>query len=1299
MKIYNSIGTEIADVIVSDESYSYDEIKSSHNLTLYFDSPVKIDIPVKSYVIFENETYTLEKPFNYRRDANRSLGYTLVLDAPIGRLSQFVVRNLVDNRMKFSLTAKPLEHLELIVGNMNAFGRDSGWTAGSCVDQEEITLEYSRTTCMEALDNLANKLETEYEVLTKQISIGKVEYNKDNPLALSYGEGKGFIPGLERKCDTVAIEVLHVEGGEKNIDKSKYGSSTLLLPLSQILIYEGRSYISSADGLSIKRSDKALATYVEGSLDCSDIYPSRVGTVSAVETEEGDDYDLYDILDSSIPNALDFSACRIEGQEAKIVFQSGMLAGKEFALMQSEDALTGYAHAERRFKLVSEKIDGEYMPNAVFTPAVGDKYIVVGIQLPDAYVCDNTNKTGASWDMFRKAAKYLYENEDDHFDFSGEVDGILLKKNWDTIGGKIKLGGYILFQDTDFHPEGLLIRIKSIKKYVNKPKKPVVGLSNSVSGSSVKNDINNIDNKDIIIKKKYDDSIRFTRRRFVDALETMKMLENALLSFSGSINPIAIQTMQILLGDKSLQFRFVDDTLTPVEVEHIFTMNDTTDVFSTESGLIQHMTLGINSISSSHAASEYKYWNVSAYDSPVLEANSSYYLYIRASKDSTYATFLLSKTAIAIESMEGYYHLLTGILNKRYDGVRSFVSLYGFSEILPGRITTSLIISPDGQCYINLATNTVGGKMVFKAGSSGLANLVEYAGLVGSITDAQDDATAALSLANSLDSYIDGAFHDGVIDESEAIAIGNYLATIDDNWTEISASYAKIYANPSLSGIAKSNLYTAYTTLDGVKDELVAAIVSAIADSKITGTESSDVNILIEEYRTALTNYTNAVEDANTAILSTYEYLKEAIESGETMIAGGLVLTNALLLKNLAGAMTAGISGLTSPSGKAVPWLFADAEKGDYDSVLQKAQLKKARFYMLTDGTAGLGLMKVEKDRVAICKQLKDSLGRFAGLGQEIVVFQDSNIPTVNELITTLTKTDVTYSGSTSMSEPGVGNLGYSSPMTVTLASDGFSSFTIRVRAGLHIVITNDPVLAEEENAELVLNLYSVSGSTYTFVRQLGILTLTNDTFETRTADLAIDESFTIPEGSYVIRGEYVIDCQTVVDTVSVSVTDGIISASAASAKQQTIIGLNGLVRIKDANNFDYLTDTDAVFARGANKKMTLSGTATSFLKVLGSMDVSGLLGSGSVSSAGTLANAVGKATNSSNSSTGRYTVNHGVGHSNYSVGLTLNNPASNLTIYITAKYSTSFTVKIMNPHTDSLVNAAFDFQIFGNNA
>lgn len=52
-----------------------------------------------------------------------------------------------------------------------------------------------------------------------------------------------------------------------------------------------------------------------------------------------------------------------------------------------------------------------------------------------------------------------------------------------------------------------------------------------------------------------------------------------------------------------------------------------------------------------------------------------------------------------MNDVAGYYHLLVGILNSEYDGERSYVSLYGFSEILPGRITTDKIVSSDGQSF------------------------------------------------------------------------------------------------------------------------------------------------------------------------------------------------------------------------------------------------------------------------------------------------------------------------------------------------------------------------------------------------------------------------------------------------------------------------------------------------------------------------------------------------------------------------------------------------------------------------
>jgi len=67
-------------------------------------------------------------------------------------------------------------------------------------------------------------------------------------------------------------------------------------------------------------------------------------------------------LDTGIPESLDYSQHRIAGEKATIIFQSGALAGREFDIEQTDDALTGYIHDERRFKIVPQELDGMIMP-------------------------------------------------------------------------------------------------------------------------------------------------------------------------------------------------------------------------------------------------------------------------------------------------------------------------------------------------------------------------------------------------------------------------------------------------------------------------------------------------------------------------------------------------------------------------------------------------------------------------------------------------------------------------------------------------------------------------------------------------------------------------------------------------------------------------------------------------------------------------------------------------------------------------------------------------------------------------
>lgn len=494
MVIYSDKDKQILEVEVDDNSYRHRVIMGDYNITLYYSLAEHVELPVGAYCIYQGERYTLKRPEAFKMKHSRNFEYTVTMESGQADAKMWKFRNPVDGRLKFSLTAKPHEHLQMFVDNMNR--RDTGWEVGQCVEGDEVCISYDHVYCYEALSQMASKLGTEFEFVGKTVHLHKVEYNKNSPLPLSYGRGNGFKPNVGRSNygDTPPVEILFTEGGTQNIDASKYGSAELLLPKLQTIGYDGvkfsdeegfneenaRWYTTDDLGYSIRRTDKELTSLAEDSLDCSDIYPKRVGTVSAVVVDE--EKGFYDIVDESIPDDLNYEDCLIDGETMTIIFQSGMLAGdeKEFEVKYVHDPIMNddgtVKKAGRRFEITPQEIDWQTMPNETFAPRVGNTYAVFHCKMPEAYICDDESKSGASWDMFRKGVRYMFDNEETKFTFSGELDGLWSKKDWLNISGKIKLGGYVRFTDERFQKDGVLIRITGIKDYINKPYSPELEL-------------------------------------------------------------------------------------------------------------------------------------------------------------------------------------------------------------------------------------------------------------------------------------------------------------------------------------------------------------------------------------------------------------------------------------------------------------------------------------------------------------------------------------------------------------------------------------------------------------------------------------------------------------------------------------------------------------------------------------------------------------------------------------------------------------------------------------------------------
>lgn len=764
LTIYDERGNAIYNVLPDDDSYRMREVKGEHAIYLNLTLPVPMNLPLGCYIEYGGIRYSLEEPAVILKHDTRNIKYQCVFSAPQALLARYRFRNTVDGRLKFQLTAKPHEHLQMLVDNLNL--RDGGWTAGECVDDVEKVINYDYTGCMEALDMMAEEFGTEWEINNKVVSLKKVEYGKDNPLPLSYGRGNGFVSGVGRNNQSdkdSGLEIVYAIGGDRNVIAKKntggqkkpgnrpiasiapivvdpnkelaapmrtmsasapsvqaesssskvttsnpegvaVGNKCLILPRSQELEYEGEVYATDDQGYYVYKKNKPLTTRKEGALDCSEIYPSRVGTISEVIVVD-EEKNFYDFVDASIPDALDYSECLIEGEKMTVIFQDGMLAGKEFDV--------NYKHSERRFVIVPQEIDGVTMPDEVFKPVVGGKYAVFNVELPDAYVCDNATQTGASWDMFRKAAEYLHDHADYLFTFNGTLDGIWAKRNWEAIKDRLVPGGTILFSDNQFQPDGVKIRITSVKDFLNDPYRPEIELSNDVVGQKLIGRIATLENREVAEEVSAASQRQFTKRTFRDAKETMNKLQEALESFQGEftegISPITVNTMQLLVGSEQCQFEFVSGNGSDTVVDHDAGYGKGSGTFHCAAGWVRYQSG--SSIMTGNPA--WLYAHAPAFTSGALTADKPYYVYMRVS--GTEGEFLMSDTPKNLTDGNDRY-LLLGILDSEQFGNRSWCPMYGYTEITPGRIRVNKIISTDGRTYFDLANNEIGGRINFKDG-------------------------------------------------------------------------------------------------------------------------------------------------------------------------------------------------------------------------------------------------------------------------------------------------------------------------------------------------------------------------------------------------------------------------------------------------------------------------------------------------------------------------------------------------------------------------------------------------------
>ena len=688
---------ETREIEPSSESYVYRSVTDGNRLSLEWSEGVYRDYPVGLTAHVDGYDYTLYYPVEVRKVNTELLEYRATLHGREEELKMTKLKDVGSDTplLSFVLTGKPTDFVRFVAKSMG-----EGWSVGQVIEGSERTLAFRHESCHDALARIAEEYHTEWHVDGTAISLSRLEVGREQPVALSYGMGKGFRSGVGRRSDgeETPIGRLFVEGGKRNIDPSKYGALTLRLPKGATYEYRGVTYRTDPTGSYITG---ASGSRTEGSYDGTDVYPRRVGRVTRVEvTKEG----LVDIIDSTIPETLNYNDYRIGGEKAVIVFLSGMLTGREIEIEQTAKALSGYLHEERRFRLVSSEQDGQQMPGGSYMPKEGDTYAVYGISLPEEYV------RTAEEELFHEACRYLSEEERERFRFDGQLDPVFAHREWGRIGGLIVPGGFVHFSDKQFYPRGSDIRIVSVRHPIGQPWAAELTLSGGPTSTGyLGSRLGRLEAEEILRRREEERRSRLQRQDYAQAVEAIGMISRAVKEVEGytaRIKPSVVETMGLLIGSEAGHFDFVEAVGSTKSVPFVPVVEAEKVVLP--SSVLRHQTLGVKALTNKHRAEDFRYWTIPEYTSPALsDGTESYYIYAKVEREGSAGVFLLSREPISMEKVTGYYHLLVGTVSSVVDDSRAYNRLYGYSMLTPGALMVGAIESGDGNMRIDLETGQI----------------------------------------------------------------------------------------------------------------------------------------------------------------------------------------------------------------------------------------------------------------------------------------------------------------------------------------------------------------------------------------------------------------------------------------------------------------------------------------------------------------------------------------------------------------------------------------------------------------
>lgn len=442
------------------------QLQGDNTLSLTFTLYEYVQLDVNDYVDFCGERYWLMERFKPRMKSTREWEYNLTLYGIESLVKRFLVINYTDgeNTPIFTLTAPAAEHAKIILTSINnAIGKQL-FKLGEVKQTENLVIDYKGTYCNDALDMLAKAAKTEYWFENgTTLNISKAQYGE--PLALGYQ--KGLISLSREKADNVKFySRLFPIGSTKNIDRDKYGHTRLQLP-------GGQKYVD-------KDVDKYGVVHHFEEAAFADIYPRRIGTVSAVRSQErtGKDnkpFTIYYFKDKELNfNPNDY---KIGGYVMRVAFQEGSeLAGQ--GTSEEHYFEVNYDDKAKEFEIITIfPNDTMQVPGGVLVPKIGDKYILSHLRMPDEYY------PLAEKEFLEAVKKFNEENFIDNSVYKADTDHVWVEQQHADLflGRRIRLESAEYFAPVGYRES----RITRLSRSVDLPTLVSLEISDAVAKGKI----------------------------------------------------------------------------------------------------------------------------------------------------------------------------------------------------------------------------------------------------------------------------------------------------------------------------------------------------------------------------------------------------------------------------------------------------------------------------------------------------------------------------------------------------------------------------------------------------------------------------------------------------------------------------------------------------------------------------------------------------------------------------------------------------------------------------------------------